>query len=80
MPGGLTEKEIPVPALMWLSLADTILGRMASHRRTVLLETNRRPPEETGIRSTETERMDLPGARLGIGVSGLQLWGMNRVL
>lgn len=50
--------------------ADTMLGSLASPRRTTLLEAKRRPPEKTGMRSTEAERMELPGARLGTDVSG----------
>lgn len=55
---------------MWLSLADTMLGRLANHRRATLLEANRRLQEEAGVRSTETKRVELPGARLGFGDSG----------
>lgn len=50
--------------------ADTTLGSLASPRRTTLLEVKRRLSEKMGVRSTETERMELPGARLGTDVSG----------
>ena len=49
--------------------ADTMLGSQASPRRSTLLEANRKLPEETGMRSTETERMELPGWGL-MDVSG----------
>lgn len=40
--------------------ADTMLGSLASPRRTTLLEAKRRLSEKMGVRSIETERMELP--------------------
>lgn len=55
--------------------ADTMLGSLGSLRRATLLEANRRLPEEMGERSTETERMELPGWGLKFRGDGISVTG-----